>query len=64
MRRQNALINRATGITVWQREVTNNVFLNSLSTLVEEDNFQYYTNIQLSITDIFSKRNHNKNEND
>ena len=27
MRRQNALINRATGITIWQIEETNNVFL-------------------------------------
>ena len=35
MRRQNALRNRATGITIWQREVTNDVFFNSLPTINE-----------------------------
>ena len=64
MLRQNALRNRATGITAWQREVTNNDFVNFLPNIFKKKKFQLYTNIQLSITDIFSKRNHNKNEND
>ena len=62
MRRQNALRNRATGITIWQREVTNDVFFNSLPTLAEEENSQFYTNIQLRITDILNEHNYIDNK--
>ena len=40
MRRQNALRNRATGITTWHGEVTNIIYINSLPTIFEEQNAQ------------------------
>ena len=58
MRRQHALRNRATGITTQQRESTNNVFINSLPTIVGEENSRFYTNIPLRTANISSEHNY------